>query len=204
MHQCSLIIAFYNKLDYLEMVLAGLQRQSFKDYEIIIADDGSNEQTVSQIRDMISHAELPIHHVWHEDRGFRKNRILNQAIQKARGEYLVFIDMDCIPHREFMREHVLHGKTKKLSADLVQNGYLENHPCQLIFDGLFGQSKDVEKGIYLRSSWLRGILNRKTRGILGCNFSISKKNMLDINGFDEHYEAPARKPGALQKSTGSR
>ena len=207
MYPCSLIIAFYNQPDYLTLVMAGLERQTLKDYEIIIADDGSNEQTVSQIQEMILQSELPIHHVWHEDHGFRKNRILNQAIQKAAGEYLVFIDMDCIPHREFMREHVVNGRagvcltgrrvnlsdkiSQKLSPDLIREGYLENHIWQLIFDGLFGQSKDVEKGIYLKSSWLRGILNRKMRGILGCNFSVSKKDMLDVNGFDERYEAPS-------------
>jgi hypothetical protein len=115
--------------------------------------------------------------------------------------------MDCIPHREFIREHFINREkgicltgrrvnlsdkiSRKLSPDLIQHGYLENHPWQLICDGLMGQSKDVEKGIYLRSSLLRGILNRKLRGILGCNFSISKKDILDINGFDERYKAPA-------------
>ena len=81
MQKASLIIAFYNRTDYLEMVLAGLERQTLKGYEIIIADDGSNEQTVSQIKEILSQSELPIHHVWHEDHGFRKNRILNRAIQ---------------------------------------------------------------------------------------------------------------------------
>lgn len=207
MSHCSLIIASYNRPDYLTLVMAGLERQTFKDYEIIIADDGSNEQTVSQIQQMISQSELPIHHVLQEDRGFRKNRILNLAIQQAKSDYLIFIDMDCIPHQEFIHEHVVNGRegicltgrrvnlsdniSQRLSPDLVRNGYLENHLWQLICDGLFGHSKDVEKGIYLRLSWLREMLNRKTRGILGCNFSIFKKDILDINGFDERYEAPS-------------
>jgi len=207
MYPCSLIIAFYNRPEYLALVMAGMERQTFKEYEIIIADDGSNKQVVDQIREMISHSELPIQHVRHEDHGFRKNRILNRAIQKAKSDYLIFIDMDCVPHREFIHEHVVNGKegvcltgrrvnlsdkvSQKLSPELIRKGYLENQTWQLIFDGLFGKSKDVEKGIYLKSSWLRGILNRKTRGILGCNFSISRKNMLEINGFDERYEAPS-------------
>ena len=207
MIHASLIIAFYNRPDYLALMFAGLERQTFADFEVIIADDGSHQQAVSQLHEIISNSPISVQHVWQEDQGFRKNRILNQAIQKANSDYLIFIDMDCIPHREFIREHVKHGRegvcltgrrvnlsgkiSKRLSPDSVKKGYLENQSWQLILDGLFGESKDVEKGLYVKSNLLRGLLNRKLRGILGCNFSVSKKDMLDINGFDERYEAPS-------------
>ena len=51
MYQCSLIIAFYNRPDYLALVLAGLARQTMNDYEVIIADDGSDEETLSQLQE---------------------------------------------------------------------------------------------------------------------------------------------------------
>ncbi len=207
MRSASLVVAFYNRPDYFALLHAGLERQTFKDFEVIIADDGSNTQTVSELQKIISLSPFITHHVWQEDQGFRKNRILNRAIQKANSDYLIFIDMDCIPHREFIREHVIHGVegvcltgrrvnlsgtiSKKLTPDLIMNGFLEKKRFQLIWDGLFGKSKDVEKGWYIKSNWLREWLNRKPRGILGCNFSLFKKDILGINGFDERYEAPS-------------
>jgi len=207
MYRASLIVAFYNRPDYLALLLAGLERQTFRNFEVIIADDGSNSQAVSEIHEMISFSPLKIQHVWQEDQGFRKNRILNRAIQKTCSEYLIFIDMDCIPHREFIHEHLTHGRegmcltgrrvnlsakiSNRLSPDFIRQGYLENHRWQLIWDGLLGESKDVEKGLYIKSNRIREWLNRKPRGILGCNFSLHKKDILGINGFDERYEAPS-------------
>jgi glycosyltransferase involved in cell wall biosynthesis len=203
----SLIIAFYNRIDYLQMVVAGLERQSFQNFEVIIADDGSSGDTVSQVNELILTSPLKIKHVWHEDNGFQKNKILNQALQCSNSEYLIFIDMDCVPHKEFIREHMenkaehifLTGRrvnlskkfTQKLTPDLIKRGYLETHLFSLMIDGLFGKSKDIEKGFYVKSPLLRKILNRKRRGILGCNFSIHKKDILAINGFDERYKAPS-------------
>jgi hypothetical protein len=61
----------------------------------------------------------------------------------------------------------------------------------LVKDGLFGKSVDVEKGLYLRNKFLLNLLNRKNRGLLGCNFSLYKEDLIKINGFDERYEAPS-------------
>nr|MCU0342484.1 galactosyltransferase-related protein [Ignavibacterium sp.] len=62
---------------------------------------------------------------------------------------------------------------------------------KIIDDGLFGKSYDVEKGFYFENKFLRRVFNKKYRGILGCNFSLHKKDLIDINGFDERYEAPS-------------
>lgn len=205
--EVSVIISFYNKINYLELLLAGFNNQTFKKFEIIIADDGSNLEAVNQIETISSTYPFTIKHVWQEDKGFRKNRILNKAILTSSSEYLLFVDGDCIPHYAFVEEHFKHKKekicltgrrvnlsetiTNLLTPQNVEEKYLENNFLKLIDDGLFGKSIDVEKGFYFRNRLLRKLFNMKKRGLLGCNFSIHKIDILDINGFDERYEAPS-------------
>jgi GT2 family glycosyltransferase len=81
--------------------------------------------------------------------------------------------------------------SRQLTPEKVKAGYLENNFIEFIIDGIFGQSSYVEKGIYIKSTLLRRILNKKYRGIVGCNFSLFKEDILKINGFDERYEAPS-------------
>ncbi|MGB5530184.1 MAG: galactosyltransferase-related protein, partial [Ignavibacteriaceae bacterium] len=81
--------------------------------------------------------------------------------------------------------------TNQLSEKNVREGYFEKNFLTLIKDGLFGESVDVEKGLYLKNKLLLKFFNRKSRGLLGCNFSLFKDDLLKINGFDERYEAPS-------------
>lgn len=203
----SLIISFYNKIDYLKLVLAGLEIQTFKDFEIIIADDGSKENIVRELESLIRKVKFPVTHIWQEDIGFRKNKILNRAIVESNSDYLVFIDGDCIPHSEFLREHFINREekicltgrrvnlsekiTNKLTEELVRQKFLERNNHLLLLDSIFGETVDFEKGIYIKSKSLRKFINKKTRGLLGCNFSIHKKDILDVNGFDERYIYPS-------------
>lgn len=205
--EVSVIISFYNRIDYLELVLAGFEHQSFSNFEIIIADDGSDPSYAYEIEDISKEFPVPIKHVWHEDKGWRKNKILNQAILASESEYLIIIDGDCIPHGEFVKEHFqnrlsgtsLTGRrvnlSKKFTGELspakVRNGFLDRGMFGLILDGLFGKSFDVEKGFYFKSDFLRNYFNKKQRGLLGCNFSIHKDELIAINGFDERYLAPS-------------
>jgi glycosyltransferase involved in cell wall biosynthesis len=207
MLDATVIGAFYNKFDYLKLVLAGFERQTIKNFEFIIADDGSSEAVVNEVKKNITYHSFPIKHVWQEDKGFRKNRILNKAISESESDYLIFIDCDCVPHRAFVEGHLsnsskntsLAGRRVNLSKDItyqltekkVREGFLEENFIRLISDGLFGNSIDVEKGLYLRNKFLLNFFNRKNRGLLGCNFSSFKEDLFKINGFDERYEAPS-------------
>lgn len=207
MVKTSVIAAFYNNLHYLKLVLAGFERQIEKEFEFIIADDGSKEEVVKEIEKIASNYSFRIKHVWHPDKGFRKNKILNQAILVSDSDHLIFIDSDCVPHSKFVEEHlnersentVCTGRrvnlsqkiTSLLTEDKIMEGFLESNNLLLIEDALFGKSNYVEKGFYFENMFLRKLFNKKARGLLGCNFSLFKKDMLAINGFDERYEAPA-------------
>jgi glycosyltransferase involved in cell wall biosynthesis len=207
MFDASLIISFYNNIDFLKLVFAGLERQTFRNFEIIIADDGSTAEAVSELENLISSTLYKVTHLWQEDNGFRKNKILNRAIASSSSEYLIFIDGDCIPHSEFINEHnknrqrniCLTGRRVNLSDKIsdmltpekIKLGYLENHTLKLIWDSLTGTTIDAEKGIYLKNKFLRKAVTIKKRGLLGCNFSIFKDDILKINGFDERYILPS-------------
>ncbi len=207
MFHTAVVISVYNRFDFLELVLAGLERQTMWDFEVVIADDGSNEAFAENLKKITPALSFPLIHVSHEDKGFRKNKILNKAIEAAHSDYLIFMDGDCIPHSEFLNEHskyrnkylCLTGRrvnlSEKISSQLtpgmVKHGWLEKNTMKLVKDGLFGKSNYVEKGFYVKNKTLRNILNNKPRGLLGCNFSINKEDLLRINGFDERYEAPS-------------
>ena len=207
MTKATVIAAFYNRFDYLKLVLAGFERQTEKNFELIIADDGSREDIVAAIKKIIPEHSFLIKHIWQEDKGFRKNKILNKAITESESDYLIFIDADCVPHRGFIEGHLrfsnknisLTGRrvnlsqkiTSQLSENTVRDGCLEKNFFSQIIDGLFGRSVDVEKGIYLRNEFLLNFMNRKNRGLLGCNFSLFKEDLFKINGFDDRYEAPS-------------
>lgn len=207
MPELTLIISFYNRIDYLKLVLAGLEIQTFKNFEVIIADDGSNEKVLSELSKLISNFKFPIKHIWQEDKGFRKNKILNRAIVESQTDYLVFIDGDCVPHSEFLNEHYLNREkkvcltgrrvnlskkiSKMLDEEMIRSKFLEKNHLLLMLDSLLGETVDFEKGIYIKTKILRKLINKKSRGILGCNFSIHKEDILNVNGFDERYEAPS-------------
>src|SRR5262245_11113421 len=93
--QATVIISVYNRIDFLKLVLSGLERQTFTDFEVIISDDGSGEAFVTELNHIIADSNLDITHNWHEDNGFRKNKILNSSVIKAKADYLIFLDGDC-------------------------------------------------------------------------------------------------------------
>ena len=188
------------------MVFASLEAQIFKNFEVIICDDGSKPEVVERIRAYMKSSPLAIQHLWHEDLGFRKNRMLNQGIRNAKSDYLIFVDADCVLHPKFIFDHVEHkvagvvlaGRrvdltpsiTRALSRDRVRSGFLQRNFWWIFFAILWMKDNNAPKGIYFNSPfWLR-LANRKARGIVGCNFSVHKQVLLAINGFDMRYEGP--------------
>lgn len=195
-------------MEALKLIAAALELQTEKNFEVIIADDGSPQNVTEEINHIKSGYSFPILHLWHEDAGFRKNIILNKAICRSKSDYLIFIDGDCIPHHRFVEDHInqretntaLAGRRVNLSPRLsvsinenkIRNRYLQKilFKLTLWIDGIFGKSTQVEKGVYISNRSIRKLFNRKKPWIVGCNFSVWKKDLLAINGFDERYLAP--------------
>ena len=196
----SVLLATYNWPQALKLCLESLATQTDKNFEIIIADDGSTESTKQVIDSFQGSHPAAIKHLWQEDQGFRKTKILNQAIAAAHGDYLVFLDGDCIVQPDFVARH----------RELAQKGYLVTGSRILLNQSLtqellswsqwsFQQfcagllSKRFSGGINKywplkiklgNGSW-RDYKKFVWRRIKGCNMACWKADAEAINGFDE-------------------
>jgi glycosyltransferase involved in cell wall biosynthesis len=202
----TLVIAVYNAVKYLEFILTALERQSFTDFEVVVADDGSGRELRGVVERMRSAASFAMTHVWHEDDGFRKNVILNRAIEAAATDYLVFIDGDCLPHRKFLEDHwtrrkgnaLLCGRrvnfsrqiTGQLTLEEIRSGAYEQWTFALLWDGLRARSSNLEDALRFDNEAIRRLIPRKHPRILGCNFSVERRLLEAVNGFNEDYRAP--------------
>ena len=101
----SVVVTTYNRPDALRAVLDGLGAQADRDFEVIVADDGSRDDTRALVEQASAGFPVPLAHVWQEDQGFRAGAARNRAAERARGEYLVFLDGDCIPRPDFIARH---------------------------------------------------------------------------------------------------
>jgi glycosyltransferase involved in cell wall biosynthesis len=196
----SILLATYNWPQALKLCLESLATQTEQDFEVIIADDGSTESTKNIIGTFKITSPFPITHLWQEDLGFRKTQILNRAIDTAQGDYLIFLDGDCLVQPDFVERHRL----------LATPGYLVTGSRVLLDEKLTHEllvwpQWDFQRfSSKLLSERLRGGLNKYWpliikfgnyslrdykkfvwRRIKGCNMACWKKDALAIQGFDE-------------------
>lgn len=205
----TVIIATYNHFEWLRLVLEGLRHQTIGGFQIIIADDGSNPQTVEEIKGYIAaHPEMNILHLWHEDKGWRKNIILNNALRHATGDYLCFLDADCIPAPRWAEDHLRLATPGKVIAGRratfapwmnEQWESLEALPAdwfsrlkRTFLLNYFRFPKHTHPSRVIRYPIIggKGLMQRTTGNLLGCNFGVWKRDLLAINGFDERYLGP--------------
>lgn len=203
----SLIISVYKDVESLRTVLEGLKFQHYKEYEIVISEDGES----GEMKDFLhSYAhENPIMHLTQNDVGWRKNQALNRAIQRANGDYLIFIDGDCVLHHKFIENHVRFAKKKKiLAGKRVKLGpaftalfreeihrlpelerRVEKEKRAMRRDG----AKFYEEAFYIDPDGLLSFIPRIRRmhQLKGCNMSCYREDIEAINGFDEDYILPA-------------
>lgn len=202
------IVPTYNRPQALRLCLMSLAQQTVLPDEVLIADDGSGEPTRQLITDMQDalRDRFPIRHIWQEDVGFRKPRILNETVRQAMGDYLVFIDGDCIAHPKFIAEHVamsspdriLSGKRVEIGQGLTgkllqEERIISTLSFELLWNAAFGglnKSRKVEEAIIIRNPLFRKALHRDRitdDGVWGCNFSLYRDLFYAINGCDEDF-----------------
>ena len=108
--KASIVITTYNAPLWLHKVLLGFSIQTFQDFEIIIADDGSTQETKAVVDSFKNKFKYPLQHIWQEDHGFQKPKILNKAILASKTDYLIFTDGDCIPRKDFVATHLKNAE----------------------------------------------------------------------------------------------
>ena len=193
----SIIVGTYNDENMLEATLAAFAVQSFRDFELVLADDGSSQNYAPVLAAWAARFAHGIQHVTHQKHGFRKTRVLNRAIHVSRFERLIVTDMDCLPHRDFVRNHlsylkpgtVITGRRTHISPELVPQ------PAEILAKGLgFGPA-------LLFRLWLRGKARIIEHGFVspllyessnlrlhGSNFSVYRRDLVAVNGFNEEFE----------------
>lgn len=199
----SVIFSTYNSTKWLEKVLWGFNAQTDPDFEIVIADDGSKTETADLIKRFQSDTDLRIQHVWQEDDGFQKCRIMNKAILASTGDYLIFTDGDCIPRSDFIATHKANAEpgyylsggyfklpmetSEAISKQDINNGNAFDADW-LIKHGLknsFKTNKLTAKGL---KQTLLNTLTPTKRTWNGHNASTFKENFFKVNGFDERMQ----------------
>lgn len=190
MKYLSVVIAYYKNPGALNLIIKALERQSYQNFEIIIAEDDKKSDFYFLVNQNLKHK---IKHVFQsEDNGFRKNAALNKALAISEGTHLVFIDGDCIPHHHFLKAYARHftdenicfGRRVMISPKLTSALYRTGDLGLLNFAHIFfSGSKRLKYMIYLPF-----IIQKREKGIWGHNWGVAKKHLLDINGFDEDYQ----------------
>ncbi len=187
----SLIISTYEQRAVLAKVLRGVGLQTRLPDEVFIADDGSGPETGELIERWKREAKLPVHHIWHPHDGFRKVILLNRAVAAATGDYLVFLDGDCVPHGKYISDHErlaeagfwVQGRRCYIKEPFVPEFEIGVTPMWRW--RLSGRITGLGKALRLpRPIILR---NNEQRGIIGCNMAFWRADVLAVNGFDESF-----------------
>lgn len=189
--KCSLVTPTYNWPEALELLLLSIKAQTHLPDEVIIADDGSREDTKALIARFQANFPVPLIHIWHEDIANRKPAIMNKAIAAARYEYIVEIDGDIIMNRHFVEDHLAMAQPGQYlfgsRVNIQQDALPEIFSKKIIHFGFF--SGGIKKRARtLRIPFLMKMakpVNERSHKLRGCNMSFWRKDLIAVNGFNE-------------------
>ncbi len=198
----TVIVSTYNRPDALSAVLRACFAQTDRHFEIIVTDDGSDGATAACIDQLRPLCPVQLEHVWQPDAGYRLAMARNRAILRARGQYILLLDGDCIPQPGHVATH----------RKLAQPGFMVTGSRVLLsrdFTGqVLAQAIDVNALGTLDKLRLRarGDINKVAqllftlpdlgrvrkrfsyRRIKGCNLGAWRADLERVNGFDESFK----------------
>lgn len=187
----SLLITTYNWESALNVVLKSVARQTCTPLEVLIADDGSGEQTKEIIAKYQANFPCPVHHIWQEDKGFRAGAIRNKAIAQAQSDYIIIIDGDMIIHQDFVKDHIaarrpgcfVQGRRIRLREQLSQAAQ-ENERMHFscVTPGVLRKLQNIRLPRLSRAIQSE---DQKMRHIRSCNMSFWTQDCMRVNGFNE-------------------
>ena len=197
----SVIVATYNREDALDAVLRSLSTQTDRDFEVVVADDGSGPAVKACVTAWTARMPVPLRYVWHEDRGFRAAEARNRAILESRGAYCVFLDADCLARPDFVARHralaergwFVTGNRVLLSRDLsvqILRGGLEAERWRFaawLGHRLRGGINRLSALLHLPLGGLRRLRRNKWEGARSCNLAVWRGDLDAVDGFDADY-----------------
>ncbi|MGR5353073.1 glycosyltransferase family 2 protein [Vibrio alfacsensis] len=188
----TLIITTYNWKEALKSVLESVKRQTILPDEVIVADDGSREDTKAMIDQMREGFPVPLLHSWHEDNGFRAAMSRNRAIAKASGDYLIIIDGDIVLSPTFIESHKRVAKPnwfvqggRVLTDEVCSKKIMESGLEPSIFsEGIRNRKNCITN--YLLSKWFSRKRNN-ANSTRSCNMAFWKNDAVEVNGFNQDF-----------------
>ena len=198
----SLVITTYNWPKALEICLNSALNQTVPPKEVIIADDGSKQETVDLVkRFQQSYPQSNIIHSWQEDKGFRAGMSRNRAISKATGNYIIIIDGDLVLNRHFIEDHIKNRKkgcfiqgSRVITSPTSSKEIMEGKKINFFDKGIRNKMNMVRNGLL---SKMATKIDRNLRGIRSCNMSFFKEDLVKVNGFEEEIEGWGREDSEL-------
>lgn len=198
----SIIVTTYNWPKALKLVLLSLNNQTESNFEVIIADDGSNDETVEMIQGLSSELNYLFKHIWQEDTGFRAARSRNKAVLASEGDYLIFLDGDCIVRPDFVHQHLrlrqkgwlIRGNRVKLSnrytIKLLDSGtiYELTDTIKLLKHWVKREVKRFLPLARIPIGPIRKLKKKQWKGVKTCNLSLYRNDFVAVNGFNESFE----------------
>jgi glycosyltransferase involved in cell wall biosynthesis len=199
----ALIINTYEQPDYLARVLAAVARQSRAPDEVVLADDGSGGATRKLFAAWSAGKSFHSEHVWQKQVGFRRARILNEAIAAVKSEYVLFLDGDTVPHGHFVADHLalaargrfVQGHRalvgQRAAADFAKDGRARSRLGALCTGQMSGAANVFR--------WPFAVKRRREdlRGIRGCNLAIWRDDLVRVNGYNEAFTGWGREDAEL-------
>lgn len=200
-HTISIVITTYNRSDALLCVLRAFDAQTDKDFEVIVADDGSSELHVAKIHSAMASCSFPVSHVWYPDVGFTPAKVRNLGVGNAKGDYLILLDGDCVPEVDFVARHrllaevgcFLNGSrlllSERFTQDVLSGQVNLTHrslPVWLVRRARGFCSKSSAP-LRLPDMAIRKQRAFKWKGIRSCNMAVWKIDYVAVNGFDETF-----------------
>lgn len=202
MNLISVIVTTYNWPEALKLCLDSLFAQTDRNFEIIVADDGSRSDNLEKAQSYGIDAPVSVDYVHHEDKGFRAGTIRNKAVAKSRGDYLIFVDGDCLMLPDFISRHRQLAETgyfvpgnrillsQTFTSDVLDKQLPLYSLCWPYFWGLRLQGKinRISALLQLPLGGLRYLQPRKWQKAMTCNLAVWKNDFIAVNGFDELFE----------------
>ena len=197
----SVIVTTYNREDALDAALRALSRQSDRNFEVVIADDGSRADTARLVESWTPRLPVPLKYVRHEHRGFRGSEIRNRGVRASAGALCIFLDGDCLARPDFIALHrrlyepgwFVAGNRILLSRELTQAVLAQGLAAEtwnfsmLLRGWLTGGVNRLIPALHLPLGPLRKLRSHDWQGAKTCNLAVSRDDLDRVDGFDSAY-----------------
>ncbi len=195
----SVLITVHNRFPLLRANLISLAHQSLLPDEVIISDDGSEENILELLRPMSQSLPFKMRYVRQVHRGFRAARVRNNAANLSSGDLLIFLDQDIVGTSGFIETFANHAvpgefhvafpiRLSKEQSEAVTDEILKSGNFTSLITKMqrFKAAKQYHKEkfyVWLHSVHLRRFGAKLRSGL----FSIYREDYFKVNGFDEMY-----------------